>query len=44
MYQSIKWGMICFILGTAALATTKTLGLDKVFNLGPLFLLLWEWE
>ena len=39
MYQSIKWGMICFILGMAALATTKTLGLDKVFNLGPLFLL-----
>jgi hypothetical protein len=39
MYQSIKWGMICFILGMAALATTKTLSLDKIFNLGPLFLL-----
>jgi hypothetical protein len=39
MYQSLKWGMICFILGMAALATTKTLALDKAFNLGPLFLL-----
>ena len=39
MYQSLKWGMICFILGMAALATTKTLALDKIFNLGPLFLL-----
>jgi zinc ribbon protein len=39
MYQSFKWGMICFILGSAALATTKTLSLDKIFNLGPLFLL-----
>lgn len=39
MYQSFKWGMICFILGMAALATTKTLALDKIFNLGSLFLL-----
>ena len=39
MYQSFKWGLICFILGMAALATTKTLGLDKTFNLGPLLLL-----
>ena len=39
MYQSLKWGMICFILGMAALATTKTLGFDKAFNLGPLLLL-----
>jgi len=39
MYQSFKWGMICFILGMAALATTKTLSLDKAFNLGPLLLL-----
>jgi len=39
MYQSIKWGMTCFILGMATLAITKTLGLDKTFNLGPLFLL-----
>jgi len=39
MYQSFKWGMICFILGMAALATTKTLGFDKAFNLGPLLLL-----
>lgn len=39
MYQSLKWGMTCFILGMAALATTKTIGLDKIFNLGPLFLL-----
>ena len=39
MYQSIKWGMICFILGMASLALTKTLSLDKIFNLGPLFLL-----
>jgi len=39
MYQSIKWGMICFILGMASLATTKTLSLDKTYNLGPLFLL-----
>jgi hypothetical protein len=38
MYQSFKWGIICFILGMATLATTKTLGLDKIFNLGPLFL------
>ena len=39
MYQSFKYGMICFLVGMAALATTKTLSLDKVFNLGPLFLL-----
>jgi hypothetical protein len=39
MYQSFKWGMICFILGMALLAATKTIGLDKMFNLGPLFLL-----
>ena len=39
MYQSFKWGLICFILGMAALATTKTLSLDKTFNLGPLLLL-----
>lgn len=39
MYQSFKWGMTCFILGMAALATTKTLSLDKAFNLGPLLLL-----
>ena len=38
MYQSFKWGMTCFILGTAALAATKTLGFDKTFNLGPLLL------
>jgi len=39
MYQTFKWGMTCFILGMAALATTKTLSLDKAFNLGPLLLL-----
>lgn len=39
MYQSFKWGVIFFILGMASLATTKTLGFAKVFNLGPLFLL-----
>jgi hypothetical protein len=39
MYHSFKWGMICFILGMASLATTKTLSLDKTYNLGPLFLL-----
>jgi hypothetical protein len=39
MYRSLKFGMMCFILGMAALATTKTLGLDKIYNLGPLFLL-----
>jgi hypothetical protein len=39
MYRSLKFGMMCFILGMAALATTKTLGLDKVYNLGPLLLL-----
>jgi hypothetical protein len=39
MYQSFKWGMIFFILGMASLAATKTLGFDKIFNLGPLFLL-----
>jgi len=39
MYQMFKWGMTCFILGMAALATTKTLSLDKAFNLGPLLLL-----
>jgi hypothetical protein len=39
MYQSFKYGMICFIVGMAALATTKTLAFDKVFNLAPLFLL-----
>jgi hypothetical protein len=39
MYQSLKWGMICFIVGMAALATTKTLSFDKTFNLGPLFIL-----
>ena len=39
MYQSFKYGMICFIVGMAALATTKTLSLEKVFNLGPLLLL-----
>jgi hypothetical protein len=38
-YQSFKWGMICFIVGMAALAAMKTLALDKVFNLAPLFLL-----
>lgn len=39
MYQSFKWGMTCFILGMATLATVKTLGFDKTFNLGPLLLL-----
>lgn len=39
MYKSLKWGMICFLLGMAALATTKTLTLDKTFNLAPLLLL-----
>lgn len=39
MYQSFKWGMIFFIFGMASLATVKTLGFAKVFNLGPLFLL-----
>ena len=39
MYQSLKYGMICFIVGMAALATTKTLALDKVFNLAALLLL-----
>ena len=39
MYQSFKYGMICFIVGMAALATTKTLSLEKIFNLGPLLLL-----
>jgi hypothetical protein len=38
MYQSFKWGMACFILGTAVLAAIKTLGFDKTFNLGPLLL------
>jgi hypothetical protein len=39
MYQSFKWGMICFLLGMASLATVKTLSLDKTAKLGPLFLL-----
>lgn len=38
MYQSFKWAMIIFILGMASLATVKTLGFAKVYNLGPLFL------
>jgi len=38
MYQSFKWGVICFLLGMASLATTRTLSLDKTYNLGPLFL------
>ncbi|HWN08049.1 MAG TPA: hypothetical protein VNO50_02015 [Pyrinomonadaceae bacterium] len=39
LYRSFKWGMICFLLGMAALATVKTLGFDKTFRLGPLLLL-----
>ena len=39
MYRSFKWGMICFLLGMASLATVKTLGFDRTFNLGPLLLL-----
>jgi hypothetical protein len=39
MYQSMKWGMLLFILGMASLGITKTLGFDKVYNLGPLILL-----
>lgn len=39
MYHSLKYGMICFIVSMAALATTKTLAVDKLFNLAPLLLL-----
>jgi hypothetical protein len=39
MYQSFKYGMICFVGGMAALAITKTLAFDKIFNLAPLLLL-----
>jgi hypothetical protein len=33
MYQALKWGMICLILGMAVLTTIKTLALDKTYNL-----------
>ena len=33
MYQSLKWGMICLILGMAVLTIVKTLALDNKFNL-----------
>lgn len=39
IYRSLKWGMICFLLGMAALATVKTLGFDQTYRLGPLLLL-----
>jgi hypothetical protein len=39
MYRSFKYGLMCFIVGMAALAGTRTLGFDKIYNLGPLFLL-----
>jgi len=33
MYNSLKWGMLSFILGMAMLFLVKTLGLGKGFNL-----------
>jgi hypothetical protein len=33
MYQSMKFGLTMFILGMAALFTTKTLGFPKSYNL-----------
>jgi hypothetical protein len=39
MYRSFKYGFVCFIVGMAALAATRTLGFDKTYNLGPLLLL-----
>lgn len=39
MYRSLKFGMICFIVGMAVLAGMKTLSFDKAFNLAPLLLL-----
>jgi hypothetical protein len=39
MYQTFKYGMICFVGGMAALAITKTLAFDKIYNLAPLLLL-----
>jgi hypothetical protein len=38
MYQSLKWGMICLILGMAVFTVAKTLALDKTFNLVGSFL------
>ncbi|MGH9873364.1 MAG: zinc ribbon domain-containing protein [Pyrinomonadaceae bacterium] len=39
MYHSLKWGMICLILGMAVLTVVKTLALDKTFNLAGALLL-----
>lgn len=39
MYNSLKWGMMAFILGMAMLFLVKTLGLGKGFNLIGGFLL-----
>ena len=33
MYQSLKWGMICLILGMALLTIVKTFGLDGKLNI-----------
>src|SRR6185295_6793008 len=41
MYNSLKWGMMAFILGMAMIFLVKTLGLGKGFNLvGGFFLFL----
>jgi hypothetical protein len=39
MYNSLKWGMMAFILGMAMLFLVKTIGLGKGFNLIGGFLL-----
>jgi hypothetical protein len=39
MYNSLKWGMMALILGSAMLFLVKTLGLGKGFNLIGGFLL-----
>jgi cytochrome c biogenesis protein CcdA len=38
-YQSLRWGMLLFILGTAALSVVKTLALNQTFKLIALSLL-----